>query len=61
VLEDCLGKKAEKNFLPPQLGDVVATHADVDDLIRDLDFKPITAIETGIKRFAEWYCSYYQV
>ncbi|HVG20765.1 MAG TPA: NAD-dependent epimerase [Blastocatellia bacterium] len=61
VLEDCLGRKAEKNFLPLQPGDVVVTCADVSDLMRELDFKPITAIETGIKRFADWYCSYYQV
>jgi UDP-glucuronate 4-epimerase len=60
VLEDCLGRKAEKNFLPLQPGDVVVTCADVSDLMRELDFKPITAIETGIKRFADWYCSYYQ-
>jgi UDP-glucuronate 4-epimerase len=61
VLEDCLGRKAEKNFLPLQLGDMAVTCADVDNLMRELDFKPITAIETGIKRFVDWYCSYYQV
>jgi UDP-glucuronate 4-epimerase len=61
VLEDCLGRKAEKNFLPLQPGDMVATYADVDDLIREVDFKPITTIETGIKRFVDWYCSYYRV
>jgi UDP-glucuronate 4-epimerase len=61
VLEDCLGRKVEKNFLPLQPGDVAVTCADVSDLMRELDFKPITAIETGVKRFADWYCSYYQV
>ena len=47
TLEKCLGKKAEKNFLPMQPGDVPATYADVDDLIRDVGFKPATPIETG--------------
>ena len=61
VLEDCLGKKAEKNFLPMQLGDVPATYADVTDLEKDVGFKPDTAIEEGIKRFVEWYKEYYQV
>jgi UDP-glucuronate 4-epimerase len=61
VLEDCLGKKAEKNLLPLQLGDVPATYADVDDLINDVGFKPNTPIEVGIERFVAWYRSYYHV
>ena len=61
VLEECLGKKAEKNFLPMQPGDVPATYADVDDLMRDVGFKPNTPIEEGIKRFVEWYRQYYAV
>lgn len=61
VLEDCLGRKAEKNLQPPQPGDVLATYADITGLIRDVDFKPITSIETGVKRFVEWYRSYYQL
>ena len=61
VLEDCLGKKAEKNLLPLQLGDVPATYADVDDLINDVGFKPNTPIEAGIERFVAWYRSYYHV
>lgn len=61
VLEDTLGKKAEKNFLPLQQGDVPATFANVDDLVRDVGFKPNTSIEVGIKRFVEWYRSYYKV
>ena len=61
VLEDCLGRKAEKNLQPLQPGDVVATYADVTDLMRDVDFKPITSIETGVKRFIDWYQSYYKV
>lgn len=61
VLEDCLGIKAEKNMLPMQPGDVLATYADVDDLVRAVGFKPNTSIEDGIKRFVQWYRSYYQV
>ncbi len=61
VLEECLGKKAEKNFLPMQPGDVPATYADVSDLIRDTGYQPATTIESGISRFVEWYRSYYQV
>ena len=58
VLEGCLGKKAEKNLLPMQPGDVHETCADVDDLI-NIGFKPSTPIEKGIKEFVEWYLSYY--
>ena len=61
VLEDCLGKKAEKNFMGMQPGDVPATFADVDDLIRDVDFKPATSIETGVANFVEWYRKYHNV
>ena len=61
VLEQTLGKKAEKNFLPLQAGDVPATYADVADLMRDTGFKPATSIETGIARFVEWYRDYYKV
>jgi UDP-glucuronate 4-epimerase len=59
VLEDALGKKAEKNFLPMQQGDVPATYADVDDLMRDVGYAPRTPIEVGIARFVEWYKDYY--
>jgi len=59
VLEDCLGKKAKKNMLPMQIGDVPATYADVDDLMRDVGFKPSTPIEEGIRKFVEWYQDYY--
>ena len=59
VLEDCLGKKAEKNFLPMQPGDVPETYADVDDLTEDAGFKPSTPIEEGIKKFVDWYREYY--
>jgi len=60
VLEDALGKKAEKEFLDLQPGDVVSTYADVDDLINDVGFKPDTPIETGIERFVSWYKKYYK-
>ncbi len=60
VLEQVLGKKAEKKFLPMQLGDVYQTYADVTDLIRDFDFKPNTSIEEGLQAFASWYKAYYQ-
>ncbi len=61
VLEDCLGKKAKKNFLPMQNGDVPATYANVDDLVRDIDFRPNTPIEKGVCRFVDWYRSFYKV
>jgi UDP-glucuronate 4-epimerase len=61
ILEDCLGRKAEKRLLPMQPGDVPATFADVDDLARDVSFQPATPLETGIARFVEWYRSYYRV
>jgi len=59
VLEEALGKKAEKNFLSIQPGDVPATYADVDDLIRDVGFKPATSIEEGVGKFVGWYRGYY--
>jgi UDP-glucuronate 4-epimerase len=59
VLEGCLGRKALKNFLPLQPGDVLSTYADVDDLIRDVGFKPETPIEVGLEHFVRWYRSYY--
>jgi UDP-glucuronate 4-epimerase len=61
VLEECLGKKAEKRLLPMQAGDVPATYADVDDLMKDVGFKPSTPIEEGVRRFVEWYRTYYRV
>ena len=59
VLENCLGKKAKKNLLPIQPGDVPETYADVNDLAEDVGFKPATPIEEGIKKFVEWYKEYY--
>ncbi len=61
LIEDCLGIKAIKNFLPMQPGDVPATFADIDDLARDVDFAPRTPIEVGVKRFIDWYRAYYNV
>jgi UDP-glucuronate 4-epimerase len=61
VLEDALGRKAEKNLLPMQPGDVPATYADVNDLMRDVGFRPATSIEDGIARFVRWYRGYYKV
>ncbi len=61
VLEDCLGKKAVKNFLPLQPGDVPATYADIDALQHDVGFRPDTPIEDGIARFVAWYKDYYSV
>ncbi len=58
-LETELGRTAVKNLLPMQPGDVPATYADVDDLVRDCNFKPNTSIEEGIKKFATWYRDYY--
>ncbi|HEU5406729.1 MAG TPA: NAD-dependent epimerase [Nitrospira sp.] len=61
VLERALGKKAEKKLMPLQPGDVPATYADIDDLIRDVGFKPSTSIEEGIPRFVKWYREFYKV
>jgi UDP-glucuronate 4-epimerase len=59
VLEQCLGKKAQKNLLPMQPGDVPDTWADVDALARDVGYRPGTDLETGVKQFVEWYLAYY--
>lgn len=61
VLEDCLGRKAEKNLLPLQPGDVPDTWADVEDLVRDVGYQPSTPIEVGVRRFVDWYRDYYRV
>ncbi|WP_088242216.1 NAD-dependent epimerase [Calothrix rhizosoleniae] len=60
VLEDCLGIKAEKNLLPMQPGDVPMTYADVDDLVKNVGFRPSTSIEVGLEKFIAWYTSYYK-
>ena len=58
TIEKALGQEAKKNFLPMQDGDVQATYADVDDLIRDTGFKPATTLEYGIGKWVEWYRGY---
>lgn len=60
TLERQLGVPAKKKFLPMQPGDVPATYADVDDLMRDVGFRPATPIEEGIARFVAWYRSYHK-
>jgi UDP-glucuronate 4-epimerase len=60
VLEQCLGRKAEKNLLPLQVGDVPDTWADAEDLMRDVGYRPATPIEEGVRRFVEWYLGYYK-
>ena len=59
VLEKALGKTAKKELLPMQPGDVPATYADIEDLARDIGFKPSTTIEEGIARFVTWYRDYH--
>lgn len=61
ALETTLGKKAVLNLLPLQPGDVPATYADVDDLMRDMGFAPKTTVAQGIERFVKWYREYYRV
>ncbi|EPR44011.1 NAD-dependent epimerase/dehydratase [Desulfovibrio sp. X2] len=61
VLENALGKKATRNYMDMQPGDVPATYANVDDLIEDVGFKPNTPIEKGIEKFVEWYRDYYKI
>jgi UDP-glucuronate 4-epimerase len=61
VIEECVGKKAEKNLLPMQPGDVPDTWADAEDLAHDVGYKPATPIETGVRNFVDWYINFYQV
>ena len=60
VIEQCLGKEAEKNMLPLQAGDVPDTFADTEDLVQDVGYQPDTPIEVGVKKFIDWYLDYYQ-
>jgi len=60
VIEECLGRKAEKNMLPLQPGDVPDTYADTSDLAGDVGYQPATPVEVGVKKFVEWYLDYYQ-
>ena len=61
AIENALEIKAQKEFLPLQPGDVIDTYADVDDLVRDFDYKPSTTIDEGITKFIEWYKDYYKI
>jgi UDP-glucuronate 4-epimerase len=61
ILEQKLKKKAIRNFMPIQPGDVAETFADVDDLMRDIQFKPSTSIEEGIEKFVNWYLEYFKI
>jgi len=60
VLEECLGKKAIKNMLPIQAGEVLVTCADVNDLMHEVGFRPATPIQEGLLRFVKWYRDFYQ-
>lgn len=61
TIENALGKKAEKKLLDMQPGDVPATYADIDDISRDIGFKPRMPLSKGIQRFIEWYQNYYKL
>jgi len=61
VIEEKIGKKAKKEFLPMQPGDVHATFADVEDLEKEIGFKPRTSINEGIEKFVDWYKEYYKL
>lgn len=60
VLEGCLGKKAERELLPMQPGDVPETSADIEDLAGYVGFRPQTSVETGVSQFVDWYREFYQ-
>lgn len=61
AIEDSIGQRAQKNYLPIQAGDVPSTWADVEDLWSQLNFKPSTSVKVGISHFVDWYKSYYKV
>ena len=61
AIENKLGKKAIKNFMPLQAGDVPETYANVEDLYRDIDFRPQTSIQDGVNNFIDWYVDYYNI
>lgn len=60
ALEKALGKEAEKELLPLQPGDVPDTYANVDDLVRDFDYKPATTVKAGMEKFVGWFNTYYK-
>ena len=60
AIENALGKKADLEMLPLQPGDVPNTHADVDDLVQQFDYKPATSVDQGVANFVDWYRNYYE-
>jgi UDP-glucuronate 4-epimerase len=60
AIETACGAKAVENHLPMQPGDVPITYADIDDLVKDVGFKPVTTVEEGIGKFMDWYRGYYE-
>lgn len=61
AIEEKVGKKAIKNYMPLQAGDVPATYADVEDLYHNIEFRPETSIKDGVGKFVDWYIDYYKV
>ena len=61
ILEEALGKKAAKEMLPMQRGDVVETYANIDDLVSEIGFQPKIPVEEGIAHFADWFKDYYRL
>jgi UDP-glucuronate 4-epimerase len=61
AIERSIGKEAEKNFLPMQPGDVPATWADVDDLVKDIGYAPSIKIREGVERFVKWYLEFFKI
>jgi len=61
AIENALGRKIQKNMMPLQAGDVPATYANVDDLVRHLDYKPSTSVQKGIDNFVAWYREFFKV
>jgi UDP-glucuronate 4-epimerase len=61
TLEKCLGREAQKRFLPIQPGDVPDTYADVSALVADVGYRPETPVATGVARFVDWYKDFYKV
>ena len=61
ALENSLGKKAEKELLPLQPGDVPDTYADVDDLVAEFGYKPSMGVKQGVANFTKWYKEYHNI
>jgi UDP-glucuronate 4-epimerase len=61
AIEEALGIKAEKELLPLQPGDVPDTYADVDDLVKEFDYKPSMSVKQGVKNFVDWFKEYHNL